>query len=277
MMATESAPDTELSVTLPRSLSEWLDERAATQEVDREELLLQLLGAYRTTAETDPDDLAELLSPGSESPETPDRRIDPAALDEVDERIEGVDAALSEHVEDLRSRILHLKDEVEASASADHDHAEIETLTERTRELSADLERFETDAAELRSELEVTGEHLETTEERLETVETKLDRLARVVLELKRGADSTTASGKALEQLQEAANRNGTSVADCQGCGERLQVGLLTEAACPHCGHDFRDIERPSSILRRFKSPVLTGTQPSEAEPDDGFIEDNDE
>lgn len=269
-MATEPAPDTKLSVTLSPALSEWLEERAATLGVDREELLLQLVGAYRVTAEVDPDDFTELLSEGVEDPETPGPQIDPDALDELDERIEGVDTALSEHVEDLRSRILQLKDAVESSASADHDHAEIEALAEQVGDLSADLEAFETDATDLRSELETTGE-------RLETVETKLDRLARVVLELKRGIDTVTASGEALERLQEAANRNETTAADCQGCGKRLRISLLSEAACPHCGHDFRDIEYPSSLLRRFKTPVLTETDLSGSETDDGLIEDEHE
>jgi len=50
-MASESSSERTLSVTLPADLEEWLDEQAAAADIDREELLVQLLTTYRMTAD----------------------------------------------------------------------------------------------------------------------------------------------------------------------------------------------------------------------------------
>jgi methyl-accepting chemotaxis protein len=265
-MATESAADGELSVTLPSPLSEWLDERAAALGVDRERLLVELLETYRRAADLDPEEFDALRAAASTDDASGVGRDE---LDELDRRIDDVDAALSEHVEDLRSRILQLKDAVESSAPADHDHPETEALSERVETLAADLESVEADADGTAAELEALASTVEPIEDRLETTEDRLTRLARVVVELKRNADRTAGPTDALDSIRRTANRNGTEVAACEGCGERLRIGLLTEAACPHCDRAFRDIEYPSSILGRFKTPRLTGTGSPEPEADD--------
>ena len=135
------------------------------------------------------------------------------------------------------------------------------------------LEGVETGADELASELEELSSEFVSAEDRLATTETRLHRIARVVLELKQHTDRTAGSGEALNELRRTANRNGTTAADCDSCGEHLRIGLLTEAACPECGQEFDDIEQPSSILGRFKNPRLIGPTPaaaeSEPEPED--------
>lgn len=260
-MATESAADTELSVTLSSPLSEWLDERAAALGVDRETLLVQLLGTYREAADMD-DELTVLLSDVGAFG-------DRDTIEELDDRIDEVDASLSENVEDLRGRILQLKDAVHSRAPAEHDHPQIGTVLDRVEDLAADVESAETDLDEAVSELEALTVKLGSADDRLGTVETKLDHLARAVLELKRQSDGTADSAEALAHLRRVANRHETTAADCGDCGERLQIGLLTEASCPHCGYEFREIEYPSSLLRRFKTPTLTGSDPVSTEADD--------
>lgn len=148
-MATESAADTELSVSLPPSLSEWLDERAAALGVARETLLVQLLGTYRKAADIDDDELGALLS------------------DAVDDD--------RGSVEDLRSRILQLKDAVHSRTPAEH--PQIETLAERVESLSADVESTESDIDDIASELEAFTAEFGSTDDRLGTIETKLHRL----------------------------------------------------------------------------------------------------
>lgn len=261
-MATESAADTELSISLSPGLSEWLDERANALGIDRETLLLELLGTYRDAADIDGEDFATLLS-------NADAGVEEDRLDDLDGRIDEVDAALSEHVEDLRSRILQLKDAVNSRAPAEHDHPRIETLAQRTGVLSTDLDRLESEMSDVASEIEGLTADLDSTDDRLETVETKLDRLARAVLELKRRSEGVADSADALDSLRRTANRRGTVAADCGECGERLRIDLLTEAACPHCGHGFRDIEYPASLLRRLKTPTLTDSEPVSPETDD--------
>jgi chromosome segregation ATPase len=191
------------------------------------------------------------------------------ATDFFDDRIGEVDASLSKNVEDLRSRILQLKEEVHSRAPAEHDHPQIGTVLDRAQNLAADIESVESDLEEATSELEALTVELDSTDDRLRTVETKLDRLARAVLELKRRSDETADSADALAHLRRVANRHETTAADCGDCGERLQIGLLTEASCPHCGYEFREIEYPSSFLRRFKTPTLTDSDPVSTEADD--------
>lgn len=270
-MATESAADPEISVALSSSLSEWLDKRAAVLGVDRETLLVQLLEQYQTVAGFESEDIEALLSEITVEGAT---TVDRSDFDELAERVDSVDESLSENVEDLRSRILQLKDAVEARALEDHNHREIEAVSERIEnlstefaDLSADIKALETDIDGLRSELE-------SNDDRLETAETRLHRLAQVVLELRRHSDRASTTTEELDRLRRVANENGTTAADCGSCGERLQIGLLTEAACPHCGERFHDLEYSSSILGRFKPPTLAGLDPasleSESESDPG-------
>lgn len=263
-MATEPATDTELSVTLSSPLSEWLEERATALGIDRRALLVQLLETHRRAAGLDSEEFEALLSEVATDEDSV--VADRDDLEELEGRIDDVDTALSEHVEDLRSRILQLKDAVESSEPTDHEHSEIEALSRRVEALSTELEGVETGADELASELEELSSEFVSAEDRLATTETRLHRMARVVLELKQHTDRTAGSGEALNELRRTANRNGTTAADCDSCGEHLRIGLLTEAACPECGQEFADIEQPSSILGRFKNPRLIGPAAAAAE-----------
>ena len=260
-MATESATDTDLSVTLSPPLSEWLEERATALGIDRRALLVQLLETHRQAAELDPEEFETLLSKAATAEDAV--VADRDDIEALDDRIDDVDTALSEHVEDLRSRILQLKSAVESSAAADHEHSEIKALSRRVEALSTDLDGVETDTDELASELESLSSEFVSAEDRLTTTETRLHRLARAVLELKRQTDGTVGSSESLKELRRTANRSGATVADCDSCGEHLRIGLLTEAACPECGQEFDSIEQPSSILGRFKTPRLTGSDPA--------------
>jgi chromosome segregation ATPase len=265
-MATESAAETEVSVTLSPPLSKWLEKRAAALGTDREALLVQLLGTYRAAANIDESELETLLSEatGDSAP-----LVSRDEVGELEARIEGVETDLSENVEDLRSRILQLKDAVESRASVEHDHPEIESLSERVEALSTEVGGVETDLDNVASDLETVASDLESLDERLGTFETRLDRLARVVVVLRRQATGMTDSTEALETIRRVANQNGTTTANCEECGQPVQIGLLGEPACPHCEHTFDDIEYPSSILGRFKSPTLVGSDASPQEIDD--------
>ena len=55
-MATESADGTDGPLSLPPPLEEWLDDRAASLEMSREELLVQVASAYRATSASSASD-----------------------------------------------------------------------------------------------------------------------------------------------------------------------------------------------------------------------------
>ncbi|WP_299232612.1 hypothetical protein [Natronomonas sp.] len=273
-MATESAADGELSVTLSPPLSAWLDERAAELGVDRETLLVRLLGAHRAVSDVDDDDLSALVSDAIE-----DAEIEPADIDAIEGRIDDVERSLSDHVEDLRSRILQLKEGVEDAASADHGHAEIDELSGRVGELSADTDRIGADVESIGDELGGLASEVDGLAERIEDTETKLDRLARAVVVLKRRADGIDGTSGALGSIREDANRNGTTSANCESCGESVRIGLLSEPACPHCEHRFDGIEYDDSVLRRWRTPKLvdSGADPEDDPGADGTAGTDDE
>ena len=286
-MVNEPAADSELSVTLPPSLSEWLDERADALGIEREALLVQLLETHRSTAEMEDDGLASFFeSVDTAGPDVVsaiddlDERVDGIddqigdvddRIDGVDSRVDGVEAELAKNVEDIRSRVLQLRDAVEERAPADHSHEELEALTGRLEAVSDDVDELAGGADDVSEDLERLSEEMTSTDDRLETIESKINRLARVVLDNKRQGTADAAASAELNELRRAANRAKTTTADCANCETPIEIGLLSEAACPHCDRRLRGLETPDSVFRWFKTPVLTveGDSREEAETAD--------
>lgn len=261
-MATESAADPELSVTLPPSLSEWLEERAATLGMDRDALLVHLLETHRSAAELDENWL-----------DTVDERIEniDARTRKTEERVGDVETKLADNVEDIRERVLQLRDAVEGRAPADHSHEEFRMLTDRLDDVSAELDVVE-------DSIERFDEEFGSTHERLETAEDRLDRLARAVVARKRRDEADAEAAADLDEIRRAANRNGALEANCDGCGEAVRIGLLSDAACPHCERRLYGLEEPTSVLRWFRQPTLLTDEGTDDGPDaEARDEDGDE
>lgn len=291
-MATESAEDSEVSVSLPPELKRWLDEQAKVLEVDPEEVLVRFLDAYRTAAEenapladvVEETDLAEaidgeaLLEAGLGA--RIDERIDSRVNERFEDRLEGeleetregveslqrrvedIEAEHEENVEDIRSRILQLRDAVQERAKKDHTHGELRQLSGRMDSLSESLDGVGTDVTTLSEEVaDVDG--------RLDGVESKLERLARVTVALRRRLAEFDSGSDRLEAIQQTANRQDVAKAVCESCDETVRVGLLNEPFCPHCEGRFDGIERRESILGRFRAPRLTTETPPEVESTD--------
>lgn len=253
-MDTESTEGGKLSVTLPPPLEEWVDERAELLGVDREELLVQVLSAYRATADLD----GNIASPADDADveervrEELDDRLDRDA-ETVQRRVDDLEDDLEEDLEALRSRVIQLRDALRNRAMEDHTHEEIPDLTDRVDDLASDLGDPSMSVAEL--------------EDSLAAAETKLDTLAGVVVRLqRRDADDGTESDRTLDRLRRAANRKGVTDASCPDCEQSVSVPLLTDPACPHCGAEVRDVTTTGIILTRAK---LTGPESSEEGSDE--------
>lgn len=292
-MVTEPTTDSELSVTLPPTLSEWLDERANALDIEREALLVQLLETHRSTAEMDDDglsslfesvdaagpdvgstidDLDERVDKIDEQADGVDERVDnlDGRVDGVDSRVDDVEAALERNVEDIRSRVLQLRDAVEGRAPADHSHKETSVLADRLEATSAEVDEIAEQTDDVSEEVWWLSTEMSTTDDRLETLESKVDRLARVIVDNKKRGNADAAATTELNELRRAANRTRTTTADCANCNTPVQIGLLSEAACPHCDRRLRGLETPDSMFRLFKTPVLTvGDAHDEAETSD--------
>lgn len=261
-----------MAVTLPPPLEEWLEERAATLEVDREEVLVQLVGAYRAAADLDDEGVSGFDDEGIderliEEVESRIRQPEPSGdVDELESRIETLESELKDNVEDVRNRIIQVRDAVKERAPKDHTHRELARLVKRVDGLADDLEGVGTEVTE-------TAETVEELEDRLAEVESKLDRLARVVVSLRK-QDGTKPSKRAerLDHIRRQANRHGITEATCAACDERVNIALLAEPACPHCGAEIHEVEPSDSVLGRtlgIRKARLTGTEPPALESDD--------
>jgi DNA repair exonuclease SbcCD ATPase subunit len=280
-MASEST----VSVTLPAELDDWLDERAAALDADRETVLVQLLASYRATAELDGeyDPSNGQGMPGVDSEtvenavqsilaETLDDRVESAVQTQVraavqstvEGRLEDIQGDYMEKIEDVRERVIQLKRELDAKAAADHDHAELD----RVAEVTARLDDIESSLDEARDDLDGRlADQEDATEDIQETLDSLQDRLktvAWVVSDLREAHEN--GGVEAVDRLKRAAAQENVDHANCESCGETVSIGLLTEPNCPHCQTTVTDV-KPSSGF--FGKPRLLTASQLEAGEDD--------
>lgn len=108
-MASESSSERTVSITLPGELDDWLDEQAATAELDREELLLQLLSSYRQAIEhEDETDVSVVVD------EDIERSIQDAVDEQVSETLDDrLAAELDRRLDDqLRSEVAGIVEDI---------------------------------------------------------------------------------------------------------------------------------------------------------------------
>jgi len=203
---------------------------------------------------------------------------DAEAVTTLESRLDALDAEVDEKVGDLRERFVELYRELEATAPADHAHPE---TAERLDALAADLDgiaerldEIEADAAARSTADDVVEERVDELDDRLASVEERVDdlselegrvdaidtaelddklsRVASAVVRVRRrleAAERDRADRERLDALSATANRNGVRKAACTDCGETVDVGLLTEPECPHCGLGFAELEPNPGFL----------------------------
>ena len=208
----------------------------------------------------------------------------------IESRLDALDAEVDEKVEDLRERFVELYRDLEAKAPADHAHAE---MVERLDALAVDLDRtaerlddLEADAAARSTVDEAVEGRVGDLDDRLAGVEARVDdladpedgvdaddveelddklsRVASAVVRVRRrleAAERDRADRERLDALTAAANRNGVRKAACTDCGQSVDIGLLTEPECPHCGREFAELEPNPGFLGT--SRLVVGEQPA--------------
>lgn len=254
-----------MSVVVPPPLEEWLSERATGAGLDREELLVALLSAYRD-ATTDGTAVESLV----------DERVVPL----VNRRLDQYDEDVERKLDDVRRRVVQLKKETDTKVPEDQFASlatQVDELGATVRELRADVESLERDGpvAEdaaleaVRESLQTRAETTARLDERLDDVEGKLTRVAHAVVALREerspsaDGDETTrrptpvaAREQTLVAVKRQAAREGIRSADCGACDAAVDLSLLPEAACPHCGAPFGGLEGRDGM---FSSPRLVG------------------
>jgi len=293
LMARESTEEGVITVELPPELDEWLDERAQELGEPREELVTQLLAAYRTTAtERHGGDLATALDVEGRVEDAMQDELDAAVAAAVDDvlaarvdstvrdrlpditdavesrvegRLEGVEDDFSGKITDVRERVVQLKRELDEKAPADHEAFETvaaldDSVAELNRELVEirdDLENATASQTERMNHLESRFDEFET---RLDDTESKLKRVAWVVSDLRENQGGRDAHQKAVDRLKRAAAQEGISSASCQNCGETVDIALLTDPHCPHCNSTVSDVQPEGGIIRK-KASLVTAAQ----------------
>ncbi|MXR50902.1 hypothetical protein GRX03_04675 [Halovenus sp. WSH3] len=284
-MASESSGEQTISITLPADLDEWLDQQASAAEVDRDELLVQLLSAYRMTAEEEGGPEADSLGlTQSEISDAVRAQVDEqlaARLDgelesrietvaeevvtdrlseatnsvqrQLSNRIDSVESEFDEKIDDVRDRVIQIKQETDGKAPADHTHPQLDAIPKLEQRL-ADLEA---ELTELREEVsDHVPEHEEQIgeiDERLDRMEDRLQTVAWVVSDLREARESSGGL-EAVERIKRAAAKADIERANCENCGEGVTLSLLTDPECPHCSATVTNVEPANGW---FGSPTL--------------------
>jgi len=286
-MASESTDEGVVAVELSPELDEWLDERARELGQPREELVTQLLAAYRTTAtERDGGDLATALDVEGRVEDAMQDELDaavaaavddvlaervdstvrerlPDITDAVESRVEGrlddVEAGFQEKLTDVRERVVQLKRELDGKAPADHEAFETvaaldESVAELNRELIEVRDEFEDDLASQTERVSDLETRFDEFERRLDDAEDKLKRVAWVVNDLRDDRGGRDAHQKAVDRIKRAAAQEGITSASCKNGGEKVEIGLLTYPQCPHCNSTVSDVQPEGGIIRKTAS-----------------------
>lgn len=268
----------EQALTLPDGLEGWLDDRAATTDQDRDEVLARAIATYR------------LLSDGDEALATEEAPPIDEQLADLEQRIDELDAETDEQIQDVRDRVVQVLKRVKGKADSEHDHPElassVERLDDEFTDLSESLDGLQTELDSLEERVDGGFENYETVlislTDRADDVDGKLDTLAGAVVDLRKRTlelESANARRTAVEELQADANVRGISAGDCESCGERVQLGLLSEPRCPHCREQFDGVEPGgrflgSATLTVGDRPALAGDSFEPEEPEEVFEED---
>lgn len=288
---------------LPEDLREWVERRAEETDRDPTDVLTRAISAYQLleeeeTIETDGESDRSIALP--EDSDVVDRlerlegRVDQREslddhleqLSELEGRVADVEGELDEKIEDVRERVIQIKQETDAKAPADHDHGDIrkqlqravraaeaantkgERLTERVERVDQGFDNFE----------EILEYLTDTTSE----LEEKLDAIAQTVIDLRQSVgelEGTSSARAAAADLKTEANREGITTAKCDGCESKVYIGLLSTPHCPHCGTTFRDVDPAdglfgSDYLRTGNQPALEGGEADTLDsPEDLFEE----
>ncbi|TKX80661.1 hypothetical protein [Halorubrum sp. SD626R] len=215
---------------------------------------------------------------------------DAEAVAAIDSRLDALDAEVDEKVGDLRERFVELYRELESAAPADHAHPEtaerldalatdLDAIAERLDEVEADAAARSTADEAVEERVGELDDRLASVEERVddlaelearvdaidtEELDDKLSRVASAVVRVRRrleAAERDRADRERLDALSATANRNGVRKAACTDCGETVDVGLLTEPECPHCGREFAELEPNPGFLGT--SRLVAAEQPA--------------
>ena len=222
-MASESTEGA-VSVDLPSELHDWLEEKATELGVEREQLLVQLVAAYRTAAEV--DDGPAVLGPPDGSTLPAD-----AVADAVDGRVADIiDEQVSDTVEE------HVADAVEEQLGSTVRESAEPLVTERVNESTKAVQRQ-------------LGDRIDAVEEEFTE---KLEDVRERVIQVKKEADAKAPADHTHEQLEAVADLD-RSVATLED--ELAELRSTVEKAVPEHESKITEVDaRIAEMEDRLKT-----------------------
>jgi rubrerythrin len=236
-----------------------------------EEVVRRALVALATAEETEAataEEVAELRAVVNSLGETTDQLE--TAVESLSTEVETLETEVDEDVEDLRERLVRLYRDAEQKAEADHTHPD---LAERLDEVDANARAVADRLDGLEDRVESIDDTVAGIEDRLDALAAadddaadKLSRVASAVVRTQRRLRAIEGERAAdrLDDILDAANRNGVQTADCDGCGHTVRLSLLSSAECPHCESRFAGLDPADRFYRRSRltvddRPALSG------------------
>lgn len=256
-MAGKAGEDAVESAMEDGSAAEWAAERAAELDLEPQEFLERIMGAYRAAeAETDADAAVG---------------VDEETLDGLRNDIEALEEDLDEMIQDVRDRVIQVKRETDAKAPLEHTHPD---LAEHVEGLQADLEtltgRVETLEERLDGGFENFEEILTVLVERTDDIAEDMETLGEGLVAMKESLETVTGreQGRArADRLKRKAAQEGLRKAKCEECGSKVDLSLLSSASCPTCEATFQDLEANQGFFG--SSTLETGARPALEAPSD--------
>lgn len=253
---------------LPDGVSEWVTSLAEDEGVSEEEILGRLLSAGGSDGAAVPEsfaaDIDELQS----------------SVADLETQVTELDSELDTKIDDVRERVIQVKRATDEKADGSHDHADLEV---RLDNLDDDLDHLAIEMDELEDDIESSWEDVEDDlqslrddlDDRATDLAEKVEILAITLIDLRDRVQSLLAASERqrhIDDLQAEANRHGVRAAACGNCSERVELGLLTAARCPHCNEAFEELSPKDGF---FGSNVLETGQPPALEGEVGMDDDD--
>ncbi|QZP38126.1 hypothetical protein [Halobaculum magnesiiphilum] len=206
------------------------------------------------------DRIVELLADEADE-ESDDERTD-AKLDTLDDRLDALDdrtGALADTVDRLRNYV----EEIDREAP---DAGTVERLQDAVPEVAREVQQLREDQDTLRSEVSEDFGHIERILRHL------LDRTDELERSLERarshGEDRERSRvDERLTKLKRTASAEGIRSAECDECDGSVDLGVLPEPRCPHCGAEFISLEPRSWLFGSNTLSVRRSRNPDPREP----------
>ena len=203
----------------------------------------------------------------SEQPENPAEMAD-VDLEALRERIEALEAAFEDDIQDVRERVIQVKRETDEKAPAEHDHDSLESaIADLESDIEAAQEAIDRTGSRLDGGFENFEEILETLLDRTSDLERDVNTIGRALQSMRQTLDSVAERDQQrarADHLKQTAAVRGVRTAKCEACNSKLDVALLSEARCPSCGENFHTLDANpgffgTSILETGDRPALEG------------------